>query len=128
MAMLDTLHRVALWVAILLLAGWGLGLVFVPNLVHPLGSPDPINPATTGTLGAALIALAVIFLFMAVKRGVAPTLEAAIALAILSLMRAYLMFVTGALHVNAPMLITLLVAVGTAVILFVGARGEKVTE
>ena len=118
---MDQLHRIALWVGTVLLAAWGTGLILVPQRAHPLVSVDPMNPVTTGMMGAALVALAVVVLFMALNRGAGPVLEAALAFAILTLMGAYLMFVTGSALVNAPTVASLVIGGVAAIIMFIKA-------
>jgi hypothetical protein len=117
MLSLNTLHTVALWVAILGLAAWGFATVFAPEQAHPLSNSLPMNAATTATLGAALIALAVVFVFMAIPALADFMLTAGIALLILVLMRAYLMFITDTVPINGLMVLTLVVALFAALIL-----------
>ena len=124
MTALDTLYKVALWVAILGLAAWGLLLVFIPEQVHPVGNVNPINPATTATLGAALVALAVLLLFVAIQRATELALGVAVAVVILALMRAYLMFMAGSVIFNTTMLVTFVIGVVVAVLLVMGAVAQ----
>ncbi len=127
MISLNTLHTIALWVAIVGLAAWGFVMVFAPEQAHPLGNSDPMNPATTATLGATLVALAVVFVFMAIPAVADLMLAAGIALAILVLMRAYLMFMTGSVPINGLMVLTLVVALFAALILCTGAVARPAT-
>ena len=124
MTALDTLYKVALWVAALGLAAWGLLLVFIPEQVHPVGNANPINPATTATLGAALVALAVLLLFVALQQATELALAVAVAVVILALMRAYLMFMAGSVILNTTMLVTFAIGVVAAVILLIGAVAQ----
>jgi len=117
MLSLDTLRTIALWVAIAGLAAWGLALMVSPEQAHPLSNTAPMNPATSATLGAALIALAVVFLFMAIPAMADPMLAAGIALLILVLMRGYLMLFTGTVPINGLMVLTLVIALFAALIL-----------
>ena len=121
MTALDTLYKVAQWVAILGLAAWGLLLVFIPEQVHPVGNASPINPATTATLAAALVGLAVSLLFVAIQQATELALGVAVAVVILALMRAYLMFMTGSVILNMTMLVTFAIGVVVAVLLVMGA-------
>ena len=122
---MDQLHRISLWVATILLAAWGLGLIFVPKKAHSLISATFLNPVTTGMMGAALVALAVVVLFMARNRGAGPVLEAALAMSILTLMAANLMFVTKSALVNAPTVASLIIAGTTAIIMFIPVFAAK---
>lgn len=125
MLSLNTLHTIALWVAIAGLAAWGFIAVFAPEQAHPLGNSLPINAATTATLGAALVALAVVLVFMAIPAMADLMLAAGIGLLILVLMRAYLMFWTGSVPINGPMVLTLVVALFAALILCTRAVAKQ---
>ncbi len=122
---MDQLHRISLWVVAALMAVWGLGLVFLPKGAHSLISADPMNPVTTGMMGAALVALAIVVLFMAVNRPTGPVLEAALALAILTVMSAYLMFVTGSALVNAATVASVVIGGVAAIIMFIPVFAAK---
>ena len=117
----NTLYKVALWVAFIGLAGFGLGLVFVPDQLHGMGNQAQMNPATTATLGAALVGLAVVLLFMALDQTAKLALAVALAVAILVLMRAYLMFGTGTLLVNTATLASTLIGGVAAIIMLIKA-------
>ena len=116
-----------IWIATLTMGLRGLGLLVQPELVHPLGSTEPMNPMSTATLGAAWLALAVMFAFAAMKETTEGYLPAAIALAILVVVRAYLMFVTGTVLVNTSTIITLVLAAVITLVLF-GATMQAETK
>ncbi len=115
-----------IWIATLTMGLRGLGLLVQPELVHPLGSTEPMNPMSTATLGAAWLALAVMFAFAAMKETTEGYLPAAIALAILVVVRAYLI-VTGTVLVNTSTMITLALAVVITLLLF-GATMQAETK
>ena len=116
---LDTLYKATLWVVILGLASWGLGLVFVPEQVHGTGNTELMNPTTTATLGAVLIGLAIMLLFIATDQVAKLALAAAIAVAILVLMRASLMFGAEIVLVNTITLGSLVIGGAVAIIMFI---------
>jgi hypothetical protein len=116
----NMLYKLALYVGILGLGVWGTSLVLAPAMVHPLGSADAINPATSGTLGAALVGLAMILLFVAIQPRTV-LLAVAIAFALVVVERAYLMFVTGDVLVNPFMLVILAISALVAVIILIKA-------
>ncbi len=118
---LDTLHKAALWVAIIGLAAWGLGLVFLPELVHGFGNTEPMNRATAATLGAALVGLAIVFLYMAIDLTARLMQAAAIAMVLLVVMRLYLMFGNESVLVNTVTLASVGIGAVVAIILFIKA-------
>jgi len=128
MTILDTLYRLALWVAIIGLAAWGLGLAFFPQQVHGIGNTDPMNRATAATLGAALIGLAVVFLYMALDQAARLVQAAAIAVALLALMRAYLMFGNESVLVNTVTVGNLMIGAVVAFILFIKTEPAATPE
>ncbi len=117
----DTLYRAALWVAIIGLAAWGFGLVYVPEQVHGWGNTAPMNPSTTATLGAALVGLAIVLLYMAIDQTARLVQAAAIAVAILVLMRLYLMLVTDTVLINTVTLGSAVIGAVVAIIMFIKA-------
>ena len=121
MSGLDTLYKAALWIAFIGLAGFGLGLVIAPGQLHGLGNQAVMNPATTATLGAALVGLAVILLFLAIDQAAKIVLAIALAVAILVLMRAYLMFGAGTLAANTATLASTAIGGAVAIIMLVKA-------
>ncbi len=122
----DTLHRAALWVAIIGLAAWGLGLVYLPELVHGIGNTDPMNRATGATLGAALVGLAIVFLYMAIDQTARLMQAAAIAMALLVVMRLYLMFGNESVLVNTATLGSAVIGAVVAIIMFI--KGAPAAE
>ncbi len=121
MTITDTLYRVALWVAIIGLAAWGFGLVYMPEQVHGMGNTAPMNPSTTATLGAALVGLAIVLLCMATDQQEKLAQAAAIAVALLVLMRLYLMLVTETVVVNTATLGSAVIGAVVAIIMFIKA-------
>ncbi len=117
----DTLYKAALWVAIIGLAAWGLGLVYMPEQVHGIGNTAPMNRATGETLGAALVGIAIVLLYMAIDQTARLVQAAAIAVAILVLMRLYLMFVTETVVVNTATLGSAVIGAVVAIIMFIKA-------
>ena len=115
---LRPIAETGIWIATLTMGLRGLGLLLRPEFVHPLGSTEPMNPMSTATLGAAWLALAVMFAFAAMKETTEGYLQAAIALAILVLVRAYLMFVTGTVLINTSTIVSLVLASIIALVLF----------
>ena len=118
---IDTLHRAALWVAIIGLAAWGLGLAFMSELVHGMGNTAPMNPSTTATLGAALVGIAIVLLYMAIDQTARLVQAAAIAVALLVLMRLYLMFVNESVLINRVTLWS--VGIGAVVAIIMCVKG-----
>ena len=125
---LDTLYRPALWVAIIGLAAWGLGLAFFPEQVYGIGNTDPMNRATSATLGAALVGLAVVFLFMALDQAARLVQAAAIAVALLVVMRAYLMFGNESVLVNEVTILSLVIGGAVAIIMFIETEPAATPE
>ena len=117
----DTLYKAALWVAIIGLAAWGLGLVYAPEQVHGMGNTAPMNPSTTATLGAALVGIAIVLLYMAIDQTARLVQAAAIAVAILVLMRLYLMLVTETVLINTATLGSAVIGAVVAIIMFIKA-------
>ena len=117
----DTLYKAALWVAIIGLAAWGFGLVYIPEQVHGMGNTAPMNPSTSATLGAALVGLAIVLLYMAIDQTVRLVQAAAIAVAILVLMRLYLMLVTETVLINTATLGSAVIGAVVAIIMFIKA-------
>ncbi len=122
---LDTLYKAALWVAILGLAAWGLGLAFFPGQVHGIGNTEPMNRATGGTLGAAMVGLAIVLLYMAIDQTARLVQAAAIAVALLVLMRLYLMYGNETVLVNAATLGSVVIGAGVAIIMFMKGGAPK---
>ncbi len=121
MTVTDTLYRSALWVAIIGLAAWGLGLAFLPDLVYGIGNTNPMNRATAATLGAALAGLAIVLLCMATDQQEKLAQAAAIAVALLVLMRLYLMFGNESVLVNTVTLGSVGIGAVVAIIMCVKA-------
>jgi len=117
----DTLYKAALWVAIIGLAAWGFGLVYMPEQVHGMGNTAPMNPSTTATLGAALVGLAIVLLCMAIDQTARLVQAAAIAVAILVLMRLYLMLMTETVLINTVTLGSAVIGAVVAIIMFIKA-------
>ena len=117
----DTLYKAALWVAIIGLAAWGFGLVYIPEQVHGMGNTAPMNPSTTATLGAALVGIAIVLLYMAIDQTARLVQAAAIAVAILVLMRLYLMLVTETVLINTATLGSAVIGAVVAIIMFIKA-------
>jgi len=116
----NMLYRLSLYVAIIGLAAWGTSLILAPAMVHPMGNPNPMNAGTSGTLGAALVGLAVIMLFIAIKPRTL-LLAVAIGFGLLVAMRAYLMFITGDVHANPMMLVILAISILVAAVILIKA-------
>ena len=127
MTVTDTLYRSALWVAIIGLAAWGLGLAYMPDLVHGIGNTDPMNRATTATLGAALVGLAIVLLCMATDQQEKLAQAAAIAVALLVLMRLYLMFGNESVLVNTATLGSVVIGAVVAIIMFMKGYAPAAT-
>ena len=127
MTVTDTLYRSALWVAIIGLAAWGLGLAFMPDLVYGIGNTDPMNRATAATLGAALVGLAIVLLCMATDQQEKLAQAAAIAVALLVLMRLYLMFGNESVLVNTATLGSVVIGAGVAIIMFMKGYAPAAT-
>ena len=123
----DTLYRAALWVAIIGLAAWGLGLAFLPDLVYGIGNTNPMNRATAATLGAALAGLAIVLLCMATDQKAKLAQAAAIAVALLVLMRLYLMYGNETVLVNAATLGSVVIGAGVAIIMFMKGDAPAAT-
>jgi hypothetical protein len=116
----NMLYRLSLYVAIIGLAVWGTSLILAPAMVHPMGNPNPMNPGTSGTLGAALVGLAVIMLFIAIQPRTL-LLAVAIGFGLLVAMRAYLMFISGDVHANPMMLVILAISTLVAAVILIKA-------
>jgi len=124
---LDTLYKAALWVAILGLAAWGLGLAFVPEQVHGLGNTEPMNRPTGATLGAALVGLAIVLLYMATDQTARLVQAAAIAVALLVLMRLYLMFGNESVVINTATLGSAVIGAVVAIIMYLKTGAPAAT-
>jgi FtsH-binding integral membrane protein len=116
----DLLYRLSLYIAIIGLAAWGASLILAPLMVHTMTNPNPMNAGTSGTLGAALVGLAVILLFIAIQPRTI-LLAAAIGFGLLVAMRAYLMFITGQIHASPMMLVVLAISILVAAVILIKA-------
>ena len=116
----DMLYKLSLFIAIIGLAAWGTSLILAPAMVHPLANPNEMNPGTTGTLGAALVGLAVILLFIAISPRTI-LLAAALGFGLLVAERAYLMFITGDIHANPMMLVILAISILVCAVILIKA-------
>ncbi len=123
----DTLYRAALWVAIIGLAAWGLGLAFLPDLVYGIGNTNPMNRATAATLGAALVGLAIMLLYMATDQTARLVQAAAIAVALLVLMRLYLMFGNESVVINTATLGSAVIGAVVAIIMYLKTGAPAAT-
>ncbi|MFQ5626511.1 MAG: hypothetical protein ACE5FM_07655, partial [Methyloligellaceae bacterium] len=74
---------------------------------------------SAATLGAALVGLAVVFLYMATDQTARLVQAAAIAVALLVLMRLYLMFGNETVLVNAETLGSVVIGAVVAIIMFI---------
>ena len=116
----DLIYRLALYVAIIGLAVWGTGLILAPAVVHPITTGGEMNTGTSYSLGAALIGLAVILLFIAIQPRTL-LLAAALGFGLLVMMRAYLMFVTGDVQASPFMLMIMGISILVAAVLLIMA-------
>ena len=123
----DPLYRPALWVGSLGLVAWGLCLVIIPEHVLAWGNSGPMNPAITGTLGAAMVGLAIVLLYIAFDQTAKLVQAVAIAVAIMVLMRLYLMFVTGSVIINTATLGSAVIGAVVAIIMYLKTGAPAAT-
>lgn len=117
---LDFLYRLALVVAILGLAAWGTALILSPALVHSYTTTGAVNSGTSGTLGAALVGLAIIMMFAAFQPRTL-LLAVAIGFGLLVMMRAYMMFISGEAQANPLTLVIMAISILAAVVILIKA-------
>jgi len=87
-----------------------------------------MNPAITRTLGAAMLGLAIVLLFIVIDQTAKLVQAVAIAVAIVVLMRLYLMFVTGSVIVNTATLGSVVIGTVVAIIMFIKAAPAATPE
>jgi hypothetical protein len=87
-----------------------------------------MNSATTGTLGAAMVGLAIVLLYLAFDQTAKLAQAVAIAVAIMVLMRLYLMFVTGSAIINTATLGSAMIGAVVAIIMFLKAAPAATPE
>ncbi len=124
----DPLYRPALWVGSLGLVAWGLCLVIIPEHALAWGNSGPMNSSITGTLGAAMVGLAIVLLYLAFDQTAKLAQAVAIAVAIMVLMRLYLMFVTGSVIINTATLGSAVIGAVVAIIMFLKAAPAATPE
>jgi hypothetical protein len=123
----DPLYRPALWVGSIGLVAWGLCLAIIPEHVLAWSNTGPMNPSITGTLGAAMVGLAIVLLYIAFDQTAKLVQAVAIAVAIMVLMRFYLMFVTGSVIINTATLGSAVIGAGVAIIMFMKGDAPAAT-
>ena len=128
MSGVDPLNRPVIGVAGIGLAAWGIGLAFFPEQVHGWGNTGAMNPAIMGTLGAASVGLAIVLLYIAIDQTARLVQAAAIAVAIVVLMRFYLMFVTGSVLVNIATLGSAAIGAVVVIIMFIKSAPAATLE
>nr|VFK54391.1 MAG: hypothetical protein BECKTUN1418F_GA0071002_104211 [Candidatus Kentron sp. TUN]VFK55287.1 MAG: hypothetical protein BECKTUN1418D_GA0071000_103014 [Candidatus Kentron sp. TUN]VFK56654.1 MAG: hypothetical protein BECKTUN1418E_GA0071001_104211 [Candidatus Kentron sp. TUN] len=106
---IENFQKFALVLAIAVLGIWGILLILFPNQVLDLFSNEPVNHASTGMMGAALLGLAIIS-FASITQWIGARRALGIAMLVLLIESIYLMLGTGTMLVTAPTSISIVVA------------------
>jgi len=114
----EIFQRFALGLAIIMLTAWGVILIIEPETITPLFSPEPVNHAFAGMMGAALLGLAFISL-AGITRWIPTQRALGIAMAILVAETAYLMLGAGVMLVTLPTTVSLVAAAAVAFFLLI---------
>jgi hypothetical protein len=110
--------QTALAIVAVLYLIWGVGFVTSPEMVHKLLTTGPYSSALAAMFGAAIFALAVLFL-IGVANPLRPLIQAAAAaLAIIGAVALYQMFIAHAMPQNPQTVASLVIDLVTAVYLF----------
>ncbi len=110
--------QTALTIVAVLYLVWGIGFVGTPETVHKLLTTGPYSPALSAMLGAAIFALAALFLIGAFKPQRPVVQAAAAALAILGGTAGYQMFAAEMMPRNAQTVASLVIDIVASAYLF----------
>lgn len=112
----DTLKRFALAAAILVFGFWGIIMMVKPELVHPHFTDGAFNAAYAGMMGAAFLGLALIS-FANETSWLKPSRALGLAVAVIVIEAAFLMFSHSGLIITPVTSISLIAALSVAVFL-----------
>lgn len=115
---MESIIRFTLLVSAALYMGWGLTLILAPDMGHSLISHGPYDPVTTAMLGAAMIGMMTMFVIAAYDPEREIVRAAATGLAVVGFTAAYLIFISKGMPLRPTTVFSLLVDLGSAVILF----------
>nr|VFK45109.1 MAG: hypothetical protein BECKTC1821E_GA0114239_10439 [Candidatus Kentron sp. TC]VFK50331.1 MAG: hypothetical protein BECKTC1821D_GA0114238_10999 [Candidatus Kentron sp. TC]VFK62655.1 MAG: hypothetical protein BECKTC1821F_GA0114240_10784 [Candidatus Kentron sp. TC] len=115
---MENFQKFALALAIAMLGIWGIALLIFPNEILDLFSKEPVNHASAGMMGAALLGLAFIS-FASITQWIGARRALGIAMLILLVESAYLMLGAGTMAVTGPTSISLVVAATVAFFLLI---------
>lgn len=116
---MKTRVRIALALASILFLAWGLGLVFYPEASHKLISRGAYDSVTVRMLGGSFLGWVVICLVAIYTPGQEIIRAISLATLIISIVTIVLMFVIHSMPVQDTTIISLVVAIGSAIYLLI---------
>ncbi|MHB1951894.1 MAG: hypothetical protein ACYCQK_10525 [Acidiferrobacteraceae bacterium] len=115
---MKTQMQVTLLLAAAVYMGWGLSMLLAPSVAHHLLSSGPIDPVVDAMFGISLVSFAVMFLIAARDPVKEIVRAAAAAQGLIGLTAAYLLFITKTMPLGVVTMLSLLVDLAAAGVLF----------
>lgn len=115
---MESTIRFTLLVSAALYMVWGLTLILAPNATHALISAGPYDPVTTAMFGAAMIGMMTMFVIAAYDPEREIVRAAATGLVVVGFTAAYLIFIAKGMPLSGYTVLSLVVDLGAAAILF----------
>jgi hypothetical protein len=115
---MESMIRSTLLVSAALYMGWGMVLVLAPQQAHAIISVGPYDPVTTAMFGAAMIGMMVMFVIAAYDPEREIVRAAAAGMTVVGFTAAYLIFIAKGMPLSAYTVLSLIVDLGAAAILF----------
>jgi len=115
---MESTIRFTLLVAAALYMGWGMVLVLAPQQAHAIISVGPYDPVTTAMFGAAMIGMMAMFVIAAYDPEKEIVRAAAAGMTVVGFTAAYLIFIAKGMPLSPYTVLSLVVDLGSAAILF----------
>lgn len=115
---MESTIRFTLLVSAALYMAWGLSLVLAPEMAHSIISTGPYDPVTTAMFGAAMVGMMTMFVIAAYDPEREIVRAAAAGLTVVGFTAAYLIFLAKGMPLRPLTMLSLLVDLGAAAILF----------
>ncbi len=115
---MKTQMQVTLLLAAAVYMAWGLSMLLAPSVAHHLLSTGPTDRVLDGMFGISMVSFAVMFLIAARDPIKEIVRAAASAQGLIGLMAAYLLFITKTMPFNVVTVISLVVDLLAAAVLF----------